>query len=150
MDFIDINYSSLNNNINNINKGLNQKESNSIFKSKILIKYDFAIKDSNTNMTLLDLKKEINKKFNIKEDEYELFIGEHSLNLVSNEIPIVSLLNKYKINNIKIQSYKTILDSKRDIINYENILSKKISLKDDEIKMLNVEYEKIKEDLNNI
>ena len=150
MDFIDINYSSLNNNINNINKGLNQKESNSIFKSKILIKYDFAIKDSNTNMTLLDLKKEINKKFNIKEDEYELFIGEHSLKLLSNEIPIVSLLNKYKINNIKIQSYKTILDSKRDIINYENILSKKISLKDDEIKMLNVEYEKIKEDLNNI
>ena len=147
MDFIDINYSSLN---NNINKGHNQKESNSIFKSKIIIKYDFAIKDSNTNMTLLDLKKEINKKFNIKEDEYELFIGEHSLKLLSNEIPIVSLLNKYKINNIKIQSYKTILDSKRDIINYENILSKKISLKDDEIKMLNVEYEKIKEDLDNI
>ena len=147
MDFIDINYSSLN---NNINKGHNQKESNSIFKSKIIIKYDFAIKDSNSNMTLLDLKKEINKKFNIKEDEYELFIGEHSLKLLSNEIPIVSLLNKYKINNIKIQSYKTILDSKRDIINYENILSKKISLKDDEIKMLNVEYEKIKEDLDNI
>jgi len=147
MDFIDINYSSLN---ININKGHNQKESNSIFKSKIIIKYDFAIKDSNSNMTLLDLKKEINKKFNIKEDEYELFIGEHSLKLLSNEIPIVSLLNKYKINNIKIQSYKTILDSKRDIINYENILTKKISLKDDEIKMLNVEYEKIKEDLNNI
>ena len=147
MDFIDINYSSLN---INKNKGHNQKESNSIFKSKIIIKYDFAIKDSNSNMTLLDLKKEINKKFNIKEDEYELFIGEHSLKLLSNEIPIVSLLNKYKINNIKIQSYKTILDSKRDIINYENILSKKISLKDDEIKMLNVEYEKIKEDLNNI
>ena len=147
MDFIDINYSSLN---NNINKDDNQKESNSIFKSKILIKYDFTVRDSNSNMTLLDLKKEINKKFNIKEDEYELFIGEHSLNLVSNEIPIVSLLNKYKTNNIKIQSYKTILDSKRDIINYENILSKKILLKDDEIKMLNVEYEKIKEDLNNI
>ena len=147
MDFIDINYSSLN---NNINKDDNQKESNSIFKSKILIKYDFTVRDSNSNMTLLDLKKEINKKFNIKEDEYELFIGEHSLKLLSNEIPIVSLLNKYKINNIKIQSYKTILDSKRDIINYENILSKKISLKDDEIKMLNVEYEKIKEDLNNI
>lgn len=147
MDFIDINYSSLN---NNINKGHNQKESNSIFKSKIIIKYDFAIKDSNSNMTLLDLKKEINKKFNIKEDEYELFIGEHSLKLLSNEIPIVSLLNKYKINNIKIQSFKTIIDSKRDIINYENILSKKISLKDDEIKMLNVEYEKIKEDLDNI
>ena len=147
MDFIDINYSSLN---INKNKGHNQKESNSIFKSKIIIKYDFAIKDSNSNMTLLDLKKEINKKFNIKEDEYELFIGEHSLKLLSNEIPIVSLLNKYKINNIKIQSYKTILDSKRDIINYENILTKKISLKDDEIKMLNVEYEKIKEDLNNI
>ena len=147
MDFIDINYSSLN---ININKGHNQKESNSIFKSKIIIKYDFAIKDSNSNMTLLDLKKEINKKFNIKEDEYELFIGEHSLKLLSNEIPIVSLLNKYKINNIKIQSYKTILDSKRDIINYENILTKKISLKDDEIKMLNVEYEKIKEDLENI
>jgi hypothetical protein len=147
MDFIDINYSSLN---NNIYKGHNQKESNSIFKSKVIIKYDFAIKDSNSNMTLLDLKKEINKKFNIKEDEYELFIGEHSLKLLSNEIPIVSLLNKYKTNNIKIQSYKTILDSKRDIINYENILSKKISLKDDEIKMLNVEYEKIKEDLNNI
>ena len=147
MDFIDINYSSLN---NNINKGHNQKESNSIFKSKIIIKYDFAIKDSNSNMTLLDLKKEINKKFNIKEDEYELFIGEHSLKLLSNEIPIVSLLNKYKINNIKIQSFKTIIDSERDIINYENILSKKISLKDDEIKMLNVEYEKIKEDLDNI
>ena len=148
MDFIDINYSSLNNNINKVH---NQKESNSIFKSKIIIKYDFAIKDSsNSNMTLLDLKKEINKKFNIKEDEYELFIGEHSLKLLSNEISIVSLLNKYKINNIKIQSYKTILDSKRDIINYENILTKKISLKDDEIKMLNVEYENIKEDLNNI
>ena len=147
MDFIDINYSSLN---INKNKGHNQKESNSIFKSKIIIKYDFTVRDSNSNMTLLDLKKEINKKFNIKEDEYELFIGEHSLNLVSNEIPIVSLLNKYKTNNIKIQSYKTILDSKREINNYENILSKKILLKDDEIKMLNVEYEKIKEDLNNI
>ena len=135
----------------NIIKDNNEKPKNSsLFKSKILIEYDYIIKDLNANITISEIKKDISKRFNLKEDEYELFIGEHSLKLLSNEISIVSLLNKYKINNIKIQSYKTILDSKRDIINYENILTKKISLKDDEIKMLNVEYEKIKEDLNNI
>ena len=137
-------------NIINENQDLTKKESNSLLKSKLLIKYDYLIKDCNTNKTLLDLKNDINKKFNMKEYDYELFIGEQSLNFLSNDTQIIFILNKYKNNRIQIKSFKNILDSKKQIDNYEKLLTKKISLKIDDIKLLKLEYEKIQEDLKNI
>ena len=135
----------------NIIKDNNEKPKNSsLFKSKILIEYDYIIKDLNANITISEIKKDISKRFNLKEDEYELFIGENSLNLLSNDKSIIFLLNKYKSNIINIKTYKSIFDCLREINNYENILTKQISSKDDDIKMLNIEYEHLKEDLNNV
>ena len=135
----------------NIIKDNNEKPKNSsLFKSKILIEYDYIIKDLNANITISEIKKDISKRFNLKEDEYELFIGENSLNLLSNDKSIIFLLNKYKSNIINIKTYKSIFDCLREINNYENILTKQISSKDDDIKILNIEYEHLKEDLNNV
>ena len=135
----------------NIIRDNNEKPKNSsLFKSKILIEYDYIIKDLNKNITISELKKDINKRFNLKEDDYELFIGDNSLNLLSNDKSIIFLLNKYKSNKINIKAYKNIFDYIIEINNYENILTKKISSKEDDIKMLNIEYELLKEDLNNV
>ena len=76
-----------------------------------------------------------------------MLIGESLISDISNDTLVSSLLNKYKENNIIIKTYKNIIDVKKDLINYENILSKKISSKEEEIKLLVAENEKLKDDL---
>ena len=115
-----------------------------------MIKFELLNKEYNSNMTLSDLKKYINTKFNIKEYEYKLFLDENSINDLSKDISIQSLLNKYNSNNIYIKTFKNILDVNKELNNYEKLLSKKISVKEEEIKLLNTEIEKLTEDLTNI
>lgn len=136
-------------NINKIND-INDKEKESILKTRIMIKFELLNKEYNSNMTLSDLKKYINTKFNIKEYEYKLFLDENSINDLSKDISIQSLLNKYNSNNIYIKTFKNILDVNKELNNYEKLLSKKISVKEEEIKLLNTEIEKLIEDLTNI
>ena len=136
-------------NINKIND-INDKEKESILKTRIMIKFELLNKEYNSNMTLSDLKKYINNKFNIKEYEYKLFLDENSMNDLSKDISIQSLLNKYNSNNIYIKTFKNILDVNKELNNYEKLLSKKISVKEEEIKLLNTEIEKLTEELTNI
>ena len=132
-----------------INEIIEQNES-TLLKSKLIIKFDFIKKEQISNMTLLDLKKKINIKFNIHEYEYEILINEIPISNLSNEILILSLLNKYNTNKITIKTFKSIFDIKNQLNNYEKLLTKNISLKDNEINLLNIEYDNIKKDLQNI
>ena len=147
MNTKDIKYSSLNNNIINVENNLKDFP---VLKTKLITIFEFVKKDFNLNETLLDLKKYINVKFHIQDYEYELYIGE---NLVSNFPPdtlVSNLLNKYNINKITIKAYKSIYDIQIELNNYENFLTKNISLKENEISLLKKEYEYIKQDLKNI
>ena len=92
----------------------------------------------------------MNIKFNIHEYEYEILINEIPITNLSNEILILSLLNKYNTNKITIKTFKSIFDIKNQLNNYEKLLTKNISLKDNEINLLNIEYDNIKKDLQNI
>ena len=124
-----------------------EKEKKYTLKTKITIKFDLLNEEFNSNIALSDLKKHINTKFHIQENEYRLLIGESLISDISNDTLVSSLLYKYKENNIIIKTYKNIIDVKKDLINYENILSKKISSKEEEIKLLVAENEKLKDDL---
>jgi len=147
MNTKDIKYSSLNNNTINVENNLKDFP---VLKTKLITIFEFVKKDFNLNGTLLDLKKYINVKFHIQDYEYELYIGE---NLVSNFPPdtlVSNLLNKYNINKISIKAFKSIYDVQIELNNYENFLTKNISLKENEISLLKKEYEYIKQDLKNI
>ena len=144
-----------NKNINNVSpnnliikENKEKQENSSFFKSKIIMEYDYNIKDLNVNMTISELKKDINKRLNHNDNEYKLFIGDNSIKVFPDSTSILFLLNEYKSNKIDIKSYKNIFDCTNEINCYENNLTKKISSKDDEIKKLNIEYETIKKDLN--
>ena len=141
-----INSQECSNSINDIN----EKKKKYTLKAKITIKFDLLSKKFNSNMTVFDLKNYVNIKFHIQEFEYEISIGETPINNVSNDTLIASLINKYNVNNIIVKSYKSILDVNKELTNYENFLSKKISFKEEEIKLLSLENEKLKQDLNNI
>ena len=130
--------------------GIIEQNESTLLKSKLIIIFDFIKKEQISNMTLLDLKKKINIKFNIHEYEYEIFINEIPISNLSNEILILSLLNKYNTNKITIKTFKSIFDIQNELNNYEKLLTKNISLKDNEINLLNIEYDNIKKDLQNI
>ena len=130
--------------------GIIEQNESTLLKSKLIIIFDFIKKEQISNMTLLDLKKKINIKFNIHEYEYEILINEIPITNLSNEILILSLLNKYNTNKITIKTFKSIFDIKNQLNNYEKLLTKNISLKDNEINLLNIEYDNIKKDLQNI
>ncbi len=130
--------------------GIIEQNESTLLKSKLIIIFDFIKKEQISNMTLLDLKKKINIKFNIHEYEYEILINEIPISNLSNEILILSLLNKYNTNKITIKTFKSIFDIQNELNNYEKLLTKNISLKDNEINLLNIEYDNIKKDLQNI
>ena len=129
----------------------NSKEGNTqLFKSKFITIFDFNIKDINSQYTLCVLKKYINKKFNIKEFEYDLLINENQINNLPDNTQILYLFKKYNTNKIIIKSFKNIFDIYKSLNDYENHLMKSISLKENEIELLKKEYENLKNDLENI
>ena len=115
---------------------------------KLISTYNLIINHSDINMTISELRKQINKNYSLKENEYQLLIGNYSINTLSNDTLVVDLLNKYKDNNIIIKTHKNIYDLQKQIIDYENFLTKNILIKNDEISSLNSEYENIINDLN--
>ena len=113
---------------------INNNEKNNI---KVQLAFKFEIKMNITEkMTISELKTEISKNYFLTEDEYEIFIGENSINNEPNNINVMKLFEKYKSNNINIKTYKNILDLKDQLNNYENFLSKNISLKSKDIDLL--------------
>ena len=147
MNIKDIKYSSLNNNIINVENNLKDLP---ILKTKLISIFEFVKKDFNLNATLLDLKKYINVKFHIQDYEYELYIGENLISNFPTDMLVSNLFSKYNINKITVKAYKTIYDVQKELSNYENFLTKNISLKDNEISLLKKENENIKQDLKNI
>ena len=135
-----------NKNSSNLNE--NKNTSNDI-KINLAYIYDINVKITE-KMTLNELIVEINKNYFLSEDEYEILIGENVISNVSNNTLVLKLLEKYKSNNIKIKTFKNIFDLQNQLNSYDNFLSKNISLKTDDIKLLKEEYSNILNDLNNI
>ena len=148
MDKKDQNYSS--ENFNKINVPNNQNNNSNLVKTKLIIKYDLVKKELNSNIALSDLKKFINTNFNMNEIKYELYIEENSINNLPDDTSILNLINKYNLNQITIKSFKNIFDVKNELNTYETFLTKNISLKNDEIDLIQKEYENIKKDLQNM
>ena len=120
------------------------------FTFKLTFIYDLVISNQNRNMTLSEIKALIRKNYSLKENEYKLFIGNNSVNNLSNSTSIKDLLNLYKDNKIIIKTFKYIIDIQKEINDYEGFLNNKILLKSEEIKLLNTEYENIIKDLKSI
>ena len=135
-----------NKNSSNLNE--NKNTSNDI-KINLAYIYDINVKITE-KMTLNELIVEINKNYFLSEDEYEILIGENVISNVSNNTLVLKLLEKYKSNNIKIKTFKNIFDLQNQLNSYDNFLSKNISLKTDDIKLLKEDYSNILNDLNNI
>ena len=137
-----------NNNIITINN--THEEFIDKFTFKLTFIYDLVISNQNRNMTLSQIKALIRKNYSLKENEYKLFIGNNSVNNLSNSTSIKDLLNLYKDNKIIIKTFKYIIDIQKEINDYERFLNNKILLKSEEIKLLNTEYENIIKDLKSI
>lgn len=137
-----------NNNIMTINN--THEEFIDKFTFKLTFIYDLVISNQNRNMTLSEIKALIRKNYSLKENEYKLFIGNNSVNNLSNSTSIKDLLNLYKDNKIIIKTFKYIIDIQKEINDYERFLNNKILLKSEEIKLLNTEYENILKDLKSI
>ena len=123
---------------------------NEKIKAKIIFKYDQKIEISTPKFTLSELKDEINKAYSIQENEYYLLIGENNITDLPNDTDINTLLAKYNEKKIVIKTFKNTIDIEKQLNDYENILSKQISIKNDEINLLSIEYEKIMQDLKGI
>ena len=147
MDKEDKNYSS--ENFNKINEPKNQNNNSNLLKTKLIISYDLVKKELNSNIVLSDLKKFINTNFNLNEIKYELYIGENSINNLPDDTSILNLINKYNLNKVTIRSFKNVFDVKNELNTYETFLTKNITLKNDEIDLIQKEYENIKKDLQN-
>ena len=116
---------------------------------RLAFNYKIKIKISE-KMSLSELKNEIRKNYFISDDEYEIFIGEKNINKESNNTTVFKLFEKYKSNDINIKTNKNIFDLQNQLNIYDNFLTKKISLKSDEINFLSKEIENLKNDLNSI
>ena len=132
-------------NDNNVNSKNNDK-----LKVKLLFIYDLKLMIKDKKMNISDLKYQINKNYSIQDDEYDLFIGETCINDIPNDSSILNILNDHKANKIRIKSFRNIFDIQDQINEYENFLIRTISLKDEDITLLNNEHEKLLKDLNNI
>ncbi len=137
-------------NYNKINLEKDKNNNTNIVKTKLIIKYNLIKKELNPNVILSDLKKFINTNFNMHEHDYELYIGENSINNLPDDTPVSKLINKYNLNNITIKSYKNAFDIKNELNKYETFLANNISLKDDEIDLIKTEYENINKDLKDM
>ena len=137
-------------NINSICIGNDNNVNNDKLKSKLLFIYDLNLVIKDKKMNISDLKYQINKSYSIQDDEYELFIGETCISNMPNDTPILNILNDHKVDKIRIKSFKNLFDIQDQVNEYENFLKRTISLKDEEMALLNNETEKLLQDLNSI
>ena len=137
-------------NINTIGIGNDNNVNNDKLKLKLLFIYDLNLVIKDKKMNISDLKYQINKSYSIQDDEYELFIGETCISNMPNDTPILNILNDHKVDKIRIKSFKNLFDIQDQVNEYENFLKRTISLKDEEMALLNNETEKLLQDLNSI
>lgn len=116
---------------------------------KIFFSHDFKI-NFPKEATLLDLKAEISKRFLMREDEYELFLGNNSLYKINNKVTISSLIEKYQCSDFKIKTYKNIFDLKQQLIDYTEYMDKSIKDKEKEIETFKKNYNDLLKDLESI
>ena len=135
-------------NINTINDE-NNEDNNNLFGLKLIILFEFEMKELSLNMTLIDLKKYINLKFHLQDYEYILFIGKNNINNLPQDTLVSDIVNKFNVNKITIKTFKNIFDVHKELDKYEYFLTNNISLKNDDINMLINEYKNIKEEINN-
>ena len=100
--------------------------------------------------TLLDLKAQISKSFLIREDEYEIYLGNNSLYKINNKVTLSSLIEKFQYYNYKIKTYKNIFDLKQQLIDYTEYMDNSIKEKEKEIESFKKNYNDLIKDLESI
>ena len=125
----------------------NKTEENTIVK--VLFSHDLKI-NFPKEATLLDLKTQISKSFLMREDEYDLFLGNNSLYKINNKISLSSLIEKYQCSDFKIKTYKNIFDLKQQLIDYTEYMDNSIKEKENEIESFKKNYNDLIKDLESI
>ncbi len=125
----------------------NKTEENTIVK--VLFSHDLKI-NFPKEATLLDLKAQISKSFLMREDEYELYLGNNSLYKINNKISLSSLIEKYQCSDFKIKTYKNIFDLKQQLIDYTEYMDNSIKEKEKEIESFKKNYNDLIKDLESI
>lgn len=76
--------------------------------NEIFINFNYTTQLNLTEeLKLSDLKGLINKEYNMKEDEYEIYINDVHLLIINQDLKIKSLIETYKTNEFQIKSYKS-------------------------------------------
>jgi hypothetical protein len=129
-----------NDNINNIIINNENEDENVIINTTYTHKINLNFPE---NATLFDLKTQISKNFLIREEEYELFLGENSLSKVNNKKLLNEIIYQFKTKEFKIKSYKNIFDLKTQLLDYNEYLEKSIKEKQKEIENFKKDYKEI-------
>lgn len=105
-------------------------------EDEVIVKTNFTHK-INLNFpkeaTVFDLKSQISKNFLIREDEYELFLGDKPILATNNKTSLSTLTEEYHSTDFNIKSYKNIFDLKKQLVDYNEFLDKNIQQKEQEI-----------------
>ena len=125
----------------------NKIEENTIVK--VLFSHDLKISFPK-EATLLDLKAQISKSFLIREDEYEIYLGNNSLYKINNKVTLSSLIEKFQCSDFKIKTYKNIFDLKQQLIDYTEYMDNSIKEKEKEIESFKKNYNDLIKDLETI
>ena len=125
----------------------NKTEENTIVK--VLFSHDLKI-NFPKEATLLDLKTQISKSFLMREDEYDLFLGNNSLYKINNKVTLSSLIEKFQCSDFKIKTYKNIFDLKQQLIDYTEYMDNSIKEKENEIESFKKNYHDLIKDLESI
>ena len=125
----------------------NKIEENTIVK--VLFSHDLKI-NFPKEATLLDLKTQISKSFLMREDEYDLFLGNNSLYKINNKVTLSSLIEKFQCSDFKIKTYKNIFDLKQQLIDYTEYMDNSIKEKEKEIESFKKNYNDLIKDLESI
>lgn len=136
-------------NLMNNNKDTND-ETNKEINAQIYFHHNITIKIDEKNITVLDLKNQIGRNLSLKSNEYQLFISQSLLDDSYNKILIKNLVENFKTNIFIIKSNKNAFDIQKQLQDYEKYLSNSISMKEEEIQVFNLEYERLKNDLKNM
>ena len=125
----------------------NKIEENTIVK--VLFSHDLKISFPK-EATLLDLKAQISKSFLIREDEYEIYLGNNSLYKINNKVTLSSLIEKFQCSDFKIKTYKNIFDLKQQLIDYTEYMDNSIKEKEKEIEPFKKNYHDLLKNLESI
>ena len=136
--------------INGINHENNLKYIQKSDKVNINIIHTIDLNFVDKDITLYKLKKQINQKLFLKEEEYNLYINGNDITNLSKKTLINELIDQYKDNKIIIKSDKNIFDIQKQINDYNNFLSEKINSKEKEIQLLKNQQESLLKDLNEL